>query len=73
MTSQVRGGWGEDKDDDFIPGTRWVELAELVANVNETQLKKLDAFAATLAATIKDTRKRLKLRQAEAARAEGQA
>ena len=64
---QVRGGWGEDEDDGLIPGTRWVELSELVANVDESQLKLLDAFTKKMATALTSARKRIKQRQAEAA------
>ena len=41
-----------------IPDTRWVELFELVDNMEEEQLNKLDTFATTLKKTLSAARKR---------------
>ena len=60
ISYQVRGGFGEDKRDDFIPDTRWVPLTELVQNLDERGLKLLDTFAAKLQSTCKEARKRLR-------------
>tara|TARA_B110001452_G_C15095683_1_gene382095 strand:- start:185 stop:802 length:618 start_codon:yes stop_codon:yes gene_type:complete len=58
MMALVRGGFGEDADDSLIPDTRWVELFELVDNMEEEELNKLDAFATTLKKNLLAARKR---------------
>ena len=40
----IRGGFGDDKYDSFIPGTRWVSLTELFNNCSVADLDMLDAF-----------------------------
>ena len=42
---KVRGGFGEDKDDELIPETRWIRLSELVHNMDERSLIALDKWA----------------------------
>ena len=41
MAHKVRGGYGEDRDDELIPDTRWVNLSELVANLDDRSLAVL--------------------------------
>ena len=60
---KVRGGFGEDKDDELIPDTRWVPLSELVANMDERTLSALDKWAAKLEKDAKDLRKELRKRR----------
>ena len=66
---QVRGKFGGSKDedmDDMISDTRWVQLKELVMNMNETQLSELDKWAAQLQKAAKNARKRVRsLQEAE--------
>ena len=64
ISYKVRGGFGEDKDDELIPDTRWVPLSELVANMDERTLGVLDKWAATLEKTAKELRKELRKRRA---------
>ena len=40
----IRGGFGDDRDDSLIPGTRWVSLTELFNNCSVADLDMLDAF-----------------------------
>ena len=42
----------------LIPDTHWVELFELVDNMGEDQLTKLDIFATMLTKTLPAARKR---------------
>jgi len=56
---QVRGGFGEDPDDDFLPDTRWVLLSELVQNIGREELTELDKFANALKKTLTEARKKL--------------
>ena len=42
VAHKVRGGYGEDRDDELIPDTRWVNLSELVANLDDRSLAVLD-------------------------------
>ena len=42
ISYKIRGGFGEDKDDELEPWTRWVPLSELVANLDERALATLD-------------------------------
>ena len=44
MCFAVRGGFGEDKDDAFIPNS-WVLLSELIKNVDKRELAALSKFA----------------------------
>ena len=60
---KVRGGFGEDKDDELIPDTRWVKLAELTANMSESQLASLDTWAGKLQKVLKEARKRKRQQQ----------
>jgi hypothetical protein len=62
ISYKVRGGFGEDKDDELIPDTRWVKLSELVANMDDRALAALDRWAASLQKTARDARKRLRER-----------
>ena len=57
---EVRGGFGEDEDDKFIPDTRWVPLKELVENVGQEGLTELTEFASTLKKTLKKAQEKLK-------------
>ena len=59
---QVRGGFGHDGDprDLLIPGTHWVKLSELVDNLDEPELKKMDKFADALKKKLQQSRKRLR-------------
>ena len=56
---EVRGGFGEDEDDRFMPDTRWLMLTELVQNIDRTELKKLDKFAKKLAKTLETAQAQL--------------
>ena len=64
---KVRGGFGEDKDDELIPDTRWIKLPVLVNNLDERSLKVLDTWADRLKQVTKDARQRLRERQEDAA------
>ena len=57
---KVRGDYGEDKDDELIPDTRWVKLAELVYNMDERALAALDKWAGKLQKAAQDARKRVR-------------
>lgn len=63
---KVRGGWGEDAADEFIPGTRWVNLTELVANIDEKGCAALDSWAGELKKAAAAARKRLRRRTSPA-------
>ena len=59
----MRGKYGGSKDedvDDMISDTRWVQLKELVTNMNESQLSELDRWAAQLQKATKAARKRVR-------------
>jgi hypothetical protein len=58
MAYKVRGGYGEDKDDELIPDTRWVNLSELVANLDDRSLVVLDSWANGLQKVLKAARKK---------------
>ena len=64
--SLVRGGFGEDEADGLFPDTRWVELSELVSNMDDKDLAKLDTFASGLKKTLQAARKRLRTASATA-------
>ena len=58
---QLRGKFGKTSDedvDDMVPGTRCVELTELVENIDEAGCALLDSFAKELATKL--ARKRLR-------------
>jgi len=55
----VRGGFGEDKDDAFIPNTRWVLLSELIKNVDKRELAALSKFAKALPERLKSAQQYL--------------
>ena len=60
---QVRGKFGGSKDedpDDMISDTRWVQLKELVMNMNESELSELDTWAGQLQKAAKAARKRVR-------------
>jgi len=59
MCFAVRGGFGEDKDDAFIPNTRWVLLSELVKNVDKRELAALSKFAKALPERLKSAQQYL--------------
>ena len=40
----VFGRFAEDDDDTGFKDTRWVDLEDLVANLNDDELKPLDAY-----------------------------
>ena len=63
ISYKVRGGFGEDKDDELIPDTRWVTLGQLTANMSESQLAALDTWASKLHKTAKEARKRKRREQ----------
>ena len=63
ISYKVRGGFGEDKDDEMLPDTRWVPLSELAANLKEQDLKALDKWAAALEKSAKTLRKELQKRR----------
>ena len=65
ISYKIRGGFGEDKDDELIPDTRWVKLPELLANMDAASLKALDKWAGKLQKTAEEARKRLKQRRNE--------
>ena len=62
---KVRGGYGEDKDDELIPDTRWVGLSELVANLDDRSLAVLDSWANGLQKVLKAARKKQRARRNE--------
>ena len=60
---QVRGKYGGSANedvDDMISDTRWVQLKELVTNMNESQLSELDVWAGKLQKAAKAARKRIR-------------
>ena len=63
ISYKVRGGFGEDKDDELMPETRWVKLAELVSNMDERSLASLDKWAGKLQKAAQDARKRVRATQ----------
>ena len=63
ISYKIRGGFGEDKDDELEPWTRWVPLSELVANLDERALASLDQWASKLESTAKKLRKELRKRR----------
>ena len=63
ISYKIRGGFGEDKDDELDPWTRWVPLSELVANLDERALASLDQWASKLESTAKKLRKELRKRR----------
>ena len=67
---EVRGGFGEDEDDKFLPDTRWVPLQELVENIGQEGLTELTAFAGTLKKTLKNAQAQLEKELEEEADAE---
>ena len=67
VSYKVRGAFGEDKDDELMPETRWVKLSELVYNMDEQALASLDKWAGKLQKAAQAARKRLRATQ-EAAR-----
>ena len=56
----VRGQFGEDEHDTFMPDTRWVALTELVAYIEEGKLAALDMYAKELYKTMSTVRKRVR-------------
>ena len=49
----IRGGFGDDKSDALLPGTRWVKLRELLENVSSaTQLSLLSEFDKSIEAKL---------------------
>ena len=60
ISYQVRGGFGEDKDDELMPETRWVKLSELVYNMDERALASLDKWAGKLQKAAQGARKRVR-------------
>ena len=59
---QIRGGFGKnsrERKEDHVADTRWVALEELVENLDEAKLKKLDTWAAELQGKLKAARHRL--------------
>ena len=63
ISYKVRGGFGEDEEDELIPDTRWVTLSELVANMDESELTDLDVWAGKLKKAAQAARKRLRERE----------
>lgn len=59
ISVKVRGGFGEDKEDEFVPETRWVKLSELVANVEDEHLNALDEWAGAVQEAVRGARQRL--------------
>ena len=60
---QVRGKYGGSSSedvDDMISDTRWVQLKELVANMDESELCELDSWAGQLQKVAKAVRKRVR-------------
>ena len=60
---EVRGGFGEDKDDELIPETRWIRLSELVHNMDERSLIALDKWAGKLQKALQEARQRKRAQQ----------
>lgn len=60
---KVRGGFGEDKDDELIPETRWIRLSELVHNMDERSLIALDKWAGKLQKALQEARQRKRAQQ----------
>ena len=59
----MRGKYGGSKNedvDDMISDTRWVQLKELVTNMNETQLSELDVWAGKQQKAAKTARKKIR-------------
>jgi len=58
---QVRGGFGgtDDKAEDLIPDTRWVQLADLLDALDKKGRKKLHTFAEDLKEMLEDAEDRL--------------
>ena len=66
---QVRGKYGGSKHedpDDMVSDTRWVQLKELVTNMNESQLSELDVWAGKLQKAAKAARKKIRRDMADA-------
>ena len=63
ISYKVRGGFGEDKDDELVPETRWVKLAELTSNMDERSLAALDKWASKLQKAAQEARKRTRAAQ----------
>ena len=62
---EVRGGFGEDKDDSFTPDTRWVLLSELVKTIGPEKLTELNKFAKALKTTLTEAQQKLEEEEAE--------
>ena len=52
------GGSSSEDPDDMISDTRWVQLKELVLNMDESQLSELDTWAGQLQKAAKAARRR---------------
>jgi hypothetical protein len=63
ISYKVRGGFGEDKDDELMPETRWVKLSDLVFNMNDSSLASLDKWAGKLQKAAQEARKRTRAAQ----------
>jgi hypothetical protein len=62
---EVRGGFGEDKDDSFTPDTRWVLLSELVETIGPEKLTELNKFAKALKTTLTEAQQKLEEEEEE--------
>ena len=54
------GGSSSEDPDDMISDTRWVQLKELVLNMDESQLSELDTWAGQLQKAAKTARRRVR-------------
>ena len=63
ISYKVRGGFGEDKDDELVPETRWVKLSDLVFNMSDSSLASLDKWAGKLQKAAQEARKRTRAAQ----------
>ena len=61
ISYKVRGGFGEDKDDELVPETRWVKLSDLVFNMSDSSLASLDKWAGKLQKAAQEARKRTRV------------
>lgn len=57
---QVRGGFGEDENDTFVPGTKWVKLAELAETLDPKEFQVVARTLGGLPGDLQKAAKRLK-------------
>ena len=66
----IRGGYGNHEADAALPGTRWVELSDLIENCTVGDQQKLEAFDKSVPARMAQARKGIWQSLAEAKEAE---